>query len=304
MRRILNFGSLNIDHVYAVEAFVQPGETVACTSYDLFAGGKGANQSAALGRAGATVVHAGCIGADGIWLRETLAGCGVDVSLVEEVPGPTGHAIIQVDRHGENAIVICAGANELVTEGGISKALSTFGNGDILLLQNEIANIPSLINQAKARNLSVVFNPAPFTEDLPDYPLNDVDTLILNESEGTSLLGVLAPADPHETPDELIHSLDRRLDIGQIILTIGAAGALYLSEGSITQIDAVPVPHVVDTTGAGDTFVGYFVAGLAADLSAEEALARAAAAAAHSVTRAGAMDSIPRSDELDFPALD
>ena len=304
MRRILNFGSLNIDHVYGVEAFVRAGETVACTSYSLFAGGKGANQSAALGRAGATVVHAGCIGADGIWLRETLAGCGVDVSLVAEVPGPTGHAIIQVDRRGENSIVICAGANELVTEGGISKALSTLASGDILLLQNEIANIPSLINQAKAHNLSVVFNPAPFTDDLPDYPLHDVDILILNEREGTSLLGVVAPADAHETPAELIHSLDRRLDIEQIILTIGAAGALYLSEGSITEIDAVPVPRVVDTTGAGDTFVGYFVAGLAADLAAEESLARAALAAADCVTRAGAMDSIPRSEELDFPALD
>jgi len=302
MPRVLNFGSLNIDHVYTVEEFVRPGETVVSTSYDLFPGGKGANQSAALGRAGATVFHAGCVGVDGDWLRESLAGCGVDVSLVEEVEGPTGHALIQVDRRGENAIVICAGANELVSEKRIEVALSLFSDGDILLLQNEISNIHALIRQARERHLTVVFNPAPFTDSIPGYPLDDVDILILNEREGTSLISALTPAASPSTPVKLIQNLQEQLNIGQIVLTLGALGALYTADGAILQIDAVSTPDVVDTTGAGDTFIGYFVAGLAADRSPQQALNLAANAAAICVTRAGAMNSIPHADELELPS--
>lgn len=302
MPRVLNFGSLNIDHVYTVEEFVRPGETVVSTSYDLFSGGKGANQSAALGRAGATVFHAGCVGADGDWLRESLAECGVDVSLVEEVEGPTGHALIQVDRRGENAIVICAGANELVSEKRIEVALSLFSDGDILLLQNEISNIHSLISQACECHLTVVFNPAPFTDSILGYPLGDVDILILNQREGASLISALTPAASTSTPVKLIQELQQQLHIGQIVLTLGALGALYIADRAILQIDAVSAPRVVDTTGAGDTFIGYFVAGLAADQSPEQALNLAANAAAICVTRAGAMNSIPHADELELPS--
>ena len=121
--KIINFGSINIDHVYGVEHFVRPGETLESESYALFSGGKGANQSIALARAGAEVIHAGKVGADGAWLKTKLQESGVDVSLVEMVDLPTGHAVIQVNSEGENAIIIHGGANRSVSKANIKKVL-------------------------------------------------------------------------------------------------------------------------------------------------------------------------------------
>ena len=145
---ILNFGSLNIDLVYQVEHIARPGETIASSSHQVFAGGKGANQSAALARAGAHVFHAGQVGPDGQWLVDKLAGLGVDVQHIRVGDVPTGHAIIQVDRHGQNSIVLFAGANAQIDREAIDAALSHFDRGDILLLQNEINDISYIIASA------------------------------------------------------------------------------------------------------------------------------------------------------------
>ena len=284
---ILNFGSLNIDLVYQVEHIARPGETIASSSHQVFAGGKGANQSAALARAGARVFHAGQVGPDGQWLVDKLAGLGVDVQQIRVGDVPTGHAIIQVDRQGQNSIVLFAGANTQISRGAINAVLSHFDCGDIILLQNEINDISYIIASASERGLTICLNPAPFGPQVRAYPLEWVDVLIVNETEATGLAGAstlaaLAALCPH----------------AQIVLTLGAAGVQYRSP---TEEFHLPAPQVeaVDTTGAGDTFIGYFLQGLTADMTARDAMARAVQAAALCVTRPGAMDSIPAADELE-----
>ena len=284
---ILNFGSLNIDLVYQVEHIARPGETIASSSHQVFAGGKGANQSAALARAGASVFHAGQVGPDGQWLVDKLAGLGVNVQHIRVGDVPTGHAIIQVDHHGQNSIVLFAGANAEIDRGAIDAALSHFDQGDILLLQNEINDIAYIITSAAEQGLMICLNPAPFGPEVCAYPLELVDLLIVNETEATGLAGASDPA--------ALASLCPR---AQIVLTLGAAGAQYHSP---TEEFHIPAPQVeaVDTTGAGDTFIGYFLQGLTADMTARDAMTRAVQAAALCVTRPGAMDSIPASDEID-----
>ena len=284
---ILNFGSLNIDLVYQVEHIARPGETIASSSHQVFAGGKGANQSAALARAGASVFHAGQVGPDGQWLVDKLAGLGVDVQHIRVGNEPTGHAIIQVDRRGQNSIVLFAGANTQISREAIDAVLSHFDRGDILLLQNEINDISYIIASASEQGLTICLNPAPFGPKVRAYPLEWVDVLIVNETEATGLAGAstlsaLAALCPH----------------AQIALTLGAAGVQYRSP---TEEFHLPAPQVeaVDTTGAGDTFIGYFLHGLTADMTARDAMARAIKAAALCVTRPGAMDSIPAADEID-----
>ena len=178
---ILNFGSLNIDLVYQVEHIARPGETIASSAHQVFAGGKGANQSAALARAGARVFHAGQVGPDGQWLVDKLAGLGVDVQHIRVGDVPTGHAIIQVDRHGQNSIVLFAGANAQINRATIDATLSHFGAGDILLLQNEINDIPYIVAAAAKRGLRICLNPAPCGPEIRDYPLELVHWLVVNQ---------------------------------------------------------------------------------------------------------------------------
>ena len=284
---ILNFGSLNIDLVYQVEHIARPGETIASSSHQVFAGGKGANQSAALARAGSRVFHAGQVGPDGQWLVDKLAGLGVDVQHIRVGDVPTGHAIIQVDRRGQNSIVLFAGANAQIDREAIDAVLAHFDRGDILLLQNEINDIAYIITSATERGLTICLNPAPFDPEVRAYPLELVDLLIVNETEATGLAGASEPA-----------ALAALCPPAQIVLTLGAAGAQYHSP---TEEFHIPAPQVeaVNTTGAGDTFIGYFLQGLTASMTARDAIARAVQAAALCVTRPGAMDSIPAANEVD-----
>ena len=288
--KILNFGSLNIDHVYQVEHIVRPGETIPSASYQVFAGGKGANQSAALGRAGAQVFHAGRVGPEGQWLVDKLRDLGVDMGFTAMGQDPTGHALIQVDRDGRNAIVLFAGANRAITEEQIAATLAHFGPGDLLLLQNEINQLPRLIRAAVARGMRVCFNPAPFTEEVPGYPLGEVDILVVNEHEGRGLSG-------QSEPEGILAELAVRYPEALLVLTLGAQGAWYRSPQESFHVPAQPV-KAVDTTAAGDTFIGYFLAGLSQNLPPRQALERASRAAALCVTRPGAMDSIPAAAEV------
>lgn len=297
---ILNFGSLNIDHVYSVGHVVRPGETLASHSYQVHAGGKGANQSAALALAGAPVFHAGRVGADGRWLLAGLAAIGVDVShVVVDEEHPTGHAVIQVEEaSGENAIFLFPGCNRRVEATQVSTCIEFFRAGDILLLQNEISEIPRIIRQAANRGLTVCLNPAPFSPEVAGYPLDLVDLLVVNQVEASGLAGLDAAAGPDA--DELLAGLRQRLrPQTEVLLTLGAAGAVLDGAQGRIDIDAVTAGGVVDTTAAGDTFIGYFLASrVAGDVDAV-ALRRAAAAAGVCVTRRGARASIPRRDEVD-----
>lgn len=295
--RILNFGSLNIDYVHRVEHMVRPGETIVGESLEVFAGGKGANQSVALARAGADVTHAGRVGEDGRWLIDKLkvAGdSGVDVLLIEvDAEMKTGHAVIQVDAQGENAILLHGGANRAIGAEQVGRSLAGFGAGDLLLLQNEINNVPDMIRAAVERGMSVCLNPAPMTECVRDWPLDKVSLLIVNETEGESLCG---ESDPWNMLPKLAAMIGGKSG-GEVLVTLGAEGLLYLGQGEAIHQPAVEA-DVVDTTAAGDTFIGYFLAGRAAGEPVEGCLALAVRASSLCVARAGAMDSIPMASEV------
>ncbi len=291
MNTILNFGSVNIDHVYSVPHFVRPGETLASSSYKVFSGGKGFNQSTALARAGAKVAHAGKIGADGAWLREALAADGADVSLLEVCGEPTGHAVIQVDDSGQNCIIICGGANRAISPADAESVLSRFGEGDTLLLQNEISSIPEIMRAAHARGLSIAFNPAPMGPEVARFPLDLVDLFIVNEVEAAELAGLAV--DSGSDPDALLGALRGKFPRARILLTLGSAGSVLDAAGGRISVAARKV-EAVDTTAAGDTYIGYFLAAIQLGASPREAMERATGAAAVCVTRHGAAPSIPR----------
>lgn len=292
---ILNFGSVNIDHVYRVAHLVRPGETIASSDYRQFSGGKGFNQSIALARAGAAVSHAGRIGADGVWLREQLAGEGADVDFLEVIDGPSGHAIIQVDAGGENAIILFGGANRSITEEDARSVLDHFGGDDWLLLQNEISSMPEILQLVGERGLRVVFNPAPMGAEVLNYPLDGVSIFILNETEGEAFTSA-------SEPEAILAGMRHRFPAATVVLTLGADGAIYDDGAQRIHVPAQPV-EAVDTTGAGDTFIGYFLAGLSAGDDPQATLELATRAAAICVTRPGAAPSIPRRGEVDSKSV-
>ena len=289
--KVLNFGSLNIDHVYRVSSIARPGETVASTDYSVFAGGKGANQSMALARAGATVAHAGKVGPEGTWLRDKLGTEGVDVQSVVVADEPGGHAIIQVDPEGQNSIVIHGGTNRTITVAEMTAALASTDPGDYLLLQNETNVTADLIRQGRERGLRVVLNPAPMTDAVATWPLDLLDYLVVNEHEGTALAGT-------SEPDQMLDALASQLPGVGIVLTLGEAGARLRQGDEHVHVSACRV-RPVDTTAAGDTFIGYWLTALLEGRRPGQALGLGCRAAALSVTRPGAMDSIPARVEVD-----
>jgi len=288
--QILNLGSINVDHVYTVDHFVRPGETIASDKYDVFAGGKGFNQSIALARAGAVTRHAGKIGKDAEWLLRRLQREGVDITDVEMTQTPTGHAIIQVVPSGENSIVLYGGANQTVSESDITHALESTSPGDYLLLQNEINSVADAIRKGNEHKLRVVFNPAPMTQAVLNYPLDDVDIFILNETEAEGLTG-------KTTPEDVRRFMCEKFPQSATVLTLGSLGAVYFDSETMLQQPAVPV-DAVDSTAAGDTFIGYFLAELIQSGDPAKAMSIGCSAAAICVTRAGASDSIPLRKDL------
>jgi ribokinase len=288
--RVLNFGSLNIDYVYTVEHIVTGGETISSSGYAQFAGGKGANQSVAMAKAGCDVYHAGKIGRDGAWLLDKLKSCGVRTNHISIIDSPSGHAIIQVDRTGQNAIVLFPGANTTFNRTEINHIINQFGNDTILVLQNEINEIAFIIETAHRQGMRICFNPSPFDNSVNNYLLHLIDILILNETEARGLSQMTDPADS-------LVALRRLLPQAQIILTLGSKGAMYRFGEQELIVPAYPT-EAIDTTAAGDTFVGFFIAAKAQGQSIEKCLRHASKAASISVSRKGAMDSIPVASEL------
>ncbi len=288
--RVFNIGSVNIDHVYSVGHLVRPGESLISSRYAVFAGGKGFNQSIALARAGAAVSHVGLVGRDGAWLRERLQGEGVDCSALGGSELPTGHAIIQVIPSGENAIIVHAGANAAVTEASVQRVLATAVPGDWLLVQNETGATAAAIQAGKRAGLTVVFNPAPMTPAVREYPLQEVDCFILNETEAECLTGECAP-------DAVQLAMRATYPQAATVLTMGRAGAVYFDRERTVRHPGVPV-RAIDTTAAGDTFIGFYLAERMRGGDPVRALTRACCAAAISVTRPGAAESIPTLQEV------
>lgn len=289
--KILNFGSLNLDYVYAVDHFVAEGETLASARRDVFCGGKGLNQSVALARAGARVYHAGSIGLEGGVLTDVLLGAGVNVKHVREVDTPTGHAIIQVDAAGRNCILLYGGANRENDPAYVDEVLTDFEAGDWLVLQNEISSLPHLIAAAKAKGMTVVLNPSPFEPDLIAAGLGQVDYLLLNQTEGKQLTG-------HDAPAEILDAIRAAYPTLCVVLTLGKDGCIY-DDGELRIGHGIYAVTAVDTTAAGDTFTGFFVSAICAGDSPATAIRRASAAGAIAVSRPGAAPSVPTAAEVD-----
>jgi ribokinase len=289
-----NFGSINLDHFYRVPHLVHAGETLASRSYRVGLGGKGANQSLAMALAGGQVAHWGRLGRQDAWARDSLARAGVEVARLELVDEPSGHAIIQVDDHGENAIILFPGANHGFTTPALTALIESTRPGDWLLAQNECNALPRVLEQAHARGLAIAFNPAPMSDAVMALPLEACRLLFVNRGEAAWLTGREEASDA----EALLTELRQRLPDTATVLTLGGEGAWYQQGNQRRYQPALPVKPV-DTTGAGDTFIGYFLAALQENRSVNECLARAATAAALSVQQPGAAESIPPCDTVE-----
>lgn len=280
---VWNLGSINADYVYRVPHLPGPGETIASSALTRGLGGKGANMSVAIARAGARAAHIGAVGSDGRWAVERLMEYGVDTRWIREVPHPTGHAIINVDDEGENAIVIYPGANRDVPESIVGLALSEATPGDILVMQNETNKQRFAADIGEKLGLQIVYAAAPFSVAAITALLPSLDILVLNAVEMEQL----------HTATGLVPGPD--MGVPKVVVTRGSEGCvLFESSNDFTpQTFAAHPVDPVDTTGAGDTFTGYFLAGLDRGMPIAQAIDLAMRAAALMVTRKGTADVIP-----------
>ena len=289
--KICSFGSLNLDHIYRVGEIVRPAETISSLGTQDVCGGKGLNQSVAMARAGAKVWHAGNVGQDeaGQVLEAALRAEQIDTSLIRRLPVPSGHAIIQINAQGENAIIVFGGANQQVTQEQIDAVFAQFEPGDLLVLQNEVNCLPEIIRAAHARGMKIALNPSPITAELAQIPIELCDILFVNEIEA----GQLCDAEKAS-----LEQLAARFPHAMLVYTMGSRGASVYADGKTYHQDAIRV-KAVDTTGAGDTFTGYFLAAIGEGMGIEDALLLATKAAAIGVTRPGASVSIPARAEVE-----
>ena len=301
---IVVIGSINMDLVLRVPRMPLPGETLTGGAFRTIPGGKGANQAVACARmsgkveaGGQQVAMIGCVGDDafGATLRAALVGDGIIDSHVTTLPGvASGIASILVDDNGQNSIVIAGGANDLLSPAHIDAAKELIEQADIVVLQLEtpMATVVHAIKLARSLGKTVVLNPAP-AASLPEGVLELVDYLIPNEIEAAMLAGV----SPEGADVKALAAALQKLGSDNVIITLGSKGVHAALYGGDFTFPAEAV-KAVDTTAAGDTFIGGFVAGLASGMDEAEAIQQGQRAAAWSVTKPGAQTSIPHLHEL------
>ena len=289
--KILNYGSLNLDYFFNVNHIVRPGETILATAFEIQCGGKGLNQSVALAKAEAQVYHAGKIGVDGAGLIRELKQAGVNTDHVAQDDHIlSGNAIIQIDGAGQNSIILYGGANQTLQTQEIEEVFRHFDAGDYLVLQNEINLTDQIIVKARGKGMKIFINLAPMNDAANDYPLCLTDCIMINEIEGEGLTG-------QTDPGKMLDAAMQLYPDTAVLLTLGAEGALYQEKGDRIFQPIYNVP-VVNTTGAGDTFCGYFIAALSRGQSAKAAMDLAARASAITVSRHGSAASIPTLQEV------
>ena len=289
--RVLNIGSMNLDHVYTVDHIVQPGETEASLEMQDFLGGKGMNQSVALAKAGVATYQGGMIGPDGQPFLDACAAYGVNADYIRKIAVPTGHAIIQRDKNAQNCILLYGGANQCLTEEYVDEVLADFGADDILLLQNEVNMMPYIVDKAYERGMTIALNPSPFNEKLEAVDMGKISIFLLNEVEGGQITGLTQP-------DDIIAKLLEMYPAAKIVLTLGGDGAVY-ADANQKHYQPIFKVQAVDTTAAGDTFSGYFLAGLCEGLDIPTILRMSAKASSIAVSREGAVPSIPYRAEVE-----
>ena len=288
--KVLCFGSANLDHVYKVDHFTVPGETQGCLEYNIKCGGKGVNQSIAMALAGNDTYFAGIIGSDGGLLKDALVDKGVHIDYMKISNKPTGHAIIEVDQSGQNHILLYGGTNKEIDFEYIDEVLSHFSKGDIVVLQNEINNVPYIIERCYEKEMKIFFNAAPYDIAVKNYPIEKVTWLVVNETEGAALSN-------EEDYEKIIQTLKQKYPHTHILFTMGKEGSRVLTDKEDIKVEALKV-NAVDTTGAGDTYIGYFVRGIVEEMPLLETAQMATKASAIAVTRFGAVDSIPNYEEV------
>lgn len=295
--KILSFGSLNIDYVYSVPHFVKKGETLSAKELNVYTGGKGLNQSIALARAGVETYQAGAIGTDGMFLLEQLKEAGVKTDLVKILDDVrTGNVIIQNDDEGDNCIVLFGGANQAITKEQVDEVFKDFTNEDYLLIQNEINELSYIVEKAKEEGMKIILNPSPMNEKIMKLPLDQIDYFILNEIEAMQILEM---DKPEEIDGKYIASLlHERFKDATIVLTLGSEGSVCISDDEYVEQSIYKV-KAIDTTAAGDTYTGYFIAGILNGKTIKESMDIASKASAIAVTRQGAAPSIPVLEEVE-----
>lgn len=294
--RILNFGSLNIDYVYEVDHILQPGETESSMQLQTYPGGKGLNQSIALSRAGMKVYHAGIVGQeDGDFLLQVCRNNGICTDFIRMVEGKSGHAIIQVDVKGQNSILLYGGGNQKITREYVDEVLTQFDKGDILILQNEVNLLDYIVEAASQKEMQIVLNPSPFDEKVQECDLTKISFFLVNEIEGKLLAQTKRMQEKSGT--DVVEKILEKYPHARVVLTMGEKGAFYGYGKERYYQKSFPV-KVLDTTAAGDTFTGYFIAGLAKGKEMAVILEEAAKAAAIAVSRKGAAPSIPMMKEI------
>ena len=295
---VVVIGSLNMDLVTRAPRLPKGGETLIGHSFATVSGGKGANQAVAAARLGAQVAMVGCVGNDdyGVQLREALLAEQIDCQAVSTVEDSSGVALIVVDDNSQNAIVIVAGANGAMTPAVIDRFDAVLQAADVIICQLEIpdATVGHALKRARALGKTVILNPAPASRPLPADWFVAIDYLIPNESEAAALSGL--PVDSLQSAESAASQLIA-MGAGKVIITLGAQGSLFANGKGFEHFPA-PKVQAVDTTAAGDTFVGGFAAALASGKSEAEAIRYGQVAAALSVTRAGAQPSIPTMSDV------
>lgn len=289
--KIINLSSINIDRNFSVDHIVRPGETIDSSNFDQSIGGKGLNQSIALARISDKVFHTGMINKDDSFIIDYLLKNKVNVDYIKKVSVPTGSAFIQIDKNGENSIILFHGANYKITKTYVDQVLRGFSQGDVIVLQNEISNLSYIIDQARKRGLFIVLNPSPINQGILDLDFNKIDLLLMNQTEACDISGI-------EEIDSITKYFRSTYKYLRCIISLGKAGAIYFDKKREIFQEAFKV-NALDTTGAGDCFAGYFVGLLSKGETVEKSLEYAAAAGGLAVMKKGASASIPTYKEVE-----
>ena len=288
--KVLNYGSLNVDYVYTVDHIIVGGETEHSSKLEVFSGGKGLNQSIALAKAGIPVYHAGIVGIDRDILLDACEDAGVNTKYIRRLPVKGGHTMIQVEKNAQNCIILYGGTNQMQTKEFVDEVLADFGEGDYLILQNEINMLDYIIDKAYEKKMKIILNPSPFDEKLDNCDLGKIYLFLLNEIEGEQITG-------YKDKNQILNAMAEKFPNARFVLTLGSDGAFYY-DGKVKIFQDIFKVKAVDTTAAGDTFTGYFIAAMIEGRSVSDALRMAAKASSIAVSRPGATPSIPTVDEV------
>ena len=231
------------------------------------------------------------MGEGGDALLDTCRETGVNTQFVKRVDGPCGHTMIQVDKNGQNSILLFGGSNRCMTKEFADEVLGNFDKGDMILLQNEINELPYIIDAAYEKGMMIILNPSPYDSALDACDLTKVSLFLVNEIEGEQITG-------EKKPEKILEKMREKYPHSSVVLTLGSEGSVYQDETGIYHQEIYKV-KAVDTTAAGDTFTGYFISSIIDGKPVQEGLALAAKASSIAVSRPGAASSIPLKNEVE-----